>query len=432
MTAKFLPVILPGAVLLLTCLQPLPAQTGQAASVIDHLYDSYGLELAGFSETRWGARLVQDADEMDMSIGEGRLQLELNRDFEQFMVTFKGDLIGDAVLEEIDGTVRDFSVFFTPADNIDVKLGRMVSTWGTGDLVFINDMFPKDWQSFFIGRNDEYLKQASNIIKTSLFAGEYALDLVYTPLFQGSEYVRGERLSYYNPVAGKIVGRNRILDDDKPEHWFSDAEIAARFSRRFGGVEVALYGYLGFWQEPEGMNPTTGAATYPRLNVWGGSFRSPLLGGIGNLEVGYYDSIQDADGSDPFIRPSELRILAGFEKELAHELTGGFQYYLEKIDKYDTYEQVVPATMHVRDEYRQMLTLRLNKLLLDQNLIMSLFVYYSPTDNDGYARPGFSYKLNDDWRLDGGCNLFWGEHEYTFWGRFQNNTNMYVGIRYSF
>lgn len=428
MTRNVLPLLL----VLLACLPGIHVQAEDEASVIDRLYDSYGLELAGFSETRWGARLVNDTDEMDMSIGEGRLQLELNRDFEQFMVTFKGDLIGDAVVEEVNGDVRDFSVFFTPADNMDVKVGRMVSTWGTGDLVFINDMFPKDWQSFFIGRNDEYLKQASNIIKTSLFAGDYALDLVYTPLFEGSEYVSGERLSYYNPVVGEIVGRNRIMDDDKPERWFSDAEIAGRLSRRFGGVEAALYGYLGFWQEPEGMDPATGAATYPRLNVWGGSVRSPLLGGIGNLEIGYYDSIQDAGGSDPFIRPSEFRVLAGFERELAHELTGGIQYYLEKIEHYSTYKQSVESTMHVRDKYRQMLTLRLSKLLLDQNLIASLFAYYSPTDNDGYARPKLSYKLNDDWLLDGGLNLFWGEHDYTFWGRFQNNTNMYIGIRYNF
>jgi len=431
MTGNFFSFFL-AAALLLSSLQPVSAREEQGASVSDRLYDSYGLEMAGFSETRWGGRLVQDADEMDMSIGEGRIQLELNRDFEQFMVTFKGDLIGDAVLEEIDGDLRDCSIFFSPADNVDVKLGRMVSTWGTGDLIFINDMFPKDWRSFFIGRNDEYLKQASNIIKTSLFMGDYALDLVYTPLFEGSEYVSGERLSYYNPVAAEIVGRNQVMDDDKPEHWFSDAEISTRLSRSFDGVEVALYGYLGFWQEPEGMNPVTGTATYPRLNVWGSSVRAPLLGGIGNLEIGYYDSIQDAGGSDPLIRPSEFRFLAGLEKELAHELTGGFQYYLEKIIHYSSYEQAVPGSMHVRDEYRQMLTLRLNQLLLDQNLTLSLFIYYSPTDNDGYVRPKFSYKLNDDWLLDGGCNLFWGAHDYTFWGRFQNNTNMYIGVRYSF
>ena len=69
---------------------------------------------------------------------------------------------------------------------------------------------------------------------------------------------------------------------------------------------------------------------------------------------------------------------------------------------------------------------------MDQNLILSLFVYYSPSDNDGYIRPKFSYKLNDKWLLDGGFNLFWGEDDYTFWGRFQDNTNLYVGLRYSF
>ena len=423
--------LLPAALLIL-CLQPVAGYASEKLSAIDRLYDAYGLELNGFSETRWGARLVNDAHEMDMSIGEGRIQLELSRDFEPFLLKFKGELVGDAVMQEVDADVRDFSMFFSPADNVDVKLGRMVSTWGTGDLIFINDMFPKDWQSFFIGRDDEYLKQASNIVKTGIFLGEYAIDLVYTPLFQSSEYVSGERLSYYNPAARQIVGRSMIMDDSKPERYFSDAEIAGRLSRRFGGVEVALYGYSGFWQEPEGMDPATGKAIYPRLNVWGASVRSPLLGGIGNMEAGYYDSIQDDNGNDPFIRPSEYRFLAGFERELAHELTGGFQYYLEKINHYDNYEQAIPSTMHARDEYRHLLTARLTQLLLDQNLILSLFVYYSPSDNDGYARPKFSYKVNDNWLLDGGVNLFWGEHDYTFWGRFQDNTNMYIGLRYSF
>jgi len=423
--------VIPLATVLALYLLPISGQAEEGLSTIDRLYDAYGIELNGFAETRWGARLVQDPHEMDMSIGESRLQLELNRDFDSFLLKLKGDLLADAVMEEVDVDIRDFSMFFSPMDNMDVKLGRMVSTWGTGDLVFINDMFPKDWQSFFIGRNDEYLKQASNILKTSLFLGEYAVDIVYTPLFQGSEYVSGERLSYYNPAAGRIVGRNMIMEDSKPDRWFSDGEIAGRLSRQFGGVEVALYGYSGFWQEPEGMD-RSGQAIYPRLNVWGTSVRSPMFGGIGNIEAGYYDSIQDRNGKDPFIRPSEYRFLAGFERELAHELTGGFQYYLEIINHYADYTQALPQGQHARDEYRHMLTARLTQLLMEQNLTLSLFVYYSPTDNDGYVRPKFSYKINDNWLLDGGCNLFWGEHDYTFWGRFQDNTNAYVGVRYSF
>ena len=431
MFVRFFVIQLQVAILLL-CLLPLSGWADEELSAIDRLYDAYSIELAGFAETRWGARLVDDPNEMDMSIGEARLQLELSRDFDQFLLKFKGDLLGDVVLDEIDVDIRDFSMLFSPTDIVDVKLGRMVSTWGTGDLIFINDMFPKDWQSFFIGRNDEYLKRASNIIKTGIFLGEYAIDLVYTPLFHGSEYVNGERLSYYNPAAGQIVGRNMILDDSKPNRWFSDAEIAGRLSRQFGGVEVALYGYSGFWQEPEGVDPKSGKVIYPRLNVWGASARSPLLGGIGNIETGYYDSTQDDNGRDPFIRPSEYRFLAGFERELAQELTGGFQYYLEKMVHYENYEQSLPPGAHARDEYRHMLTGRLTQLLMDQNLTLSLFAYYSPSDNDGYIRPKFSYKLDDNWLLDGGFNLFWGENDYTFWGRFQDNTNAYVGVRYSF
>jgi hypothetical protein len=88
--------------------------------------------------------------------------------------------------------------------------------------------------------------------------------------------------------------------------------------------------------------------------------------------------------------------------------------------------------MAARDEHRHLLTLRLTKLLMNQNLILSLFAYYSPSDNDGYLRPKAKYKLSDHWQIDGGLNLFFGKEEHTFWGRFQDNTNAYIGLRYSF
>ncbi len=423
------------AAALLLC--SLPSAAAWAAdeeqtSIADRLYDKYGIEMLGFTESRIGARLVDDADEDTLSLGEARLQLRLNKDFESFFVQFKGDLLADAVTAEGDADIREMSASFRPADWADVKVGRMVSTWGTGDMIFINDMFPKDWESFFIGRDDEYLKQASNVLKSSFFLNDWSLDVVYTPLFQGSEYIDGERLSYFNPAAGKIVGESMVMEDSEPNSWFKDDELALRLSHNFDQVEAALYSYMGFWQEPEGMDAATGKAAYPPLNVWGASARSPMLGGIGNAEFGYYDSTDDEGGSNPYVRPSEFRFLTGFERELAHELTGSVQYYLELIDGYDDYEQTVPAGMAARDEYRHLLTLRLTKLLMNQNLILSLFAYYSPSDNDGYLRPKVKYKLNDHWQIDGGLNLFFGEEEHTFWGRFQDNTNAYIGLRYNF
>ena len=54
--------------------------------------------------------------------------------------------------------VRDLTLSFSAGASTDVSIGRQVITWGTGDLVFLNDLFPKDFVSFFAGRDDDYLK----------------------------------------------------------------------------------------------------------------------------------------------------------------------------------------------------------------------------------------------------------------------------------
>ncbi len=425
-----------GCLFLLAAAFVIPAGNATAedyfSGAVDRVYDAYEVEVAGFVETLWGFR-VQDTElEKDLSLGEGRFQLELNREFEYFSFKFKGDLLADAVTETTAADVRDLSLAFSPVDFMDVKVGRMVSTWGTGDMVFINDMFPKDWQSFFIGRDDEYLKQPANVVKSSVFVGNFGFDFVYTPLFEGSKYVTGERLSYFNPMLGRLAGRDAIFEEEELDTWFDDGEYAARLSRRFGSLELALYGYMGYWQEPEGFEPASGKAVYPRLNVWGGSGRMVLLGGVANIEAGYYDSKDDDNGRNPLVRPSETRLLVGFERELAHEFTGAVQYYVESIVNYDNYKNSLPAGSYSRDEHRHMFTLRLTKMLMDQNLVLSLFTYYSPSDNDGYIRPKITYKLTDNWQINGGGNLFFAEHDYTFWGRFVENSNVYAGVRYSF
>jgi hypothetical protein len=154
--------------------------------------------------------------------------------------------------------------------------------------------------------------------------------------------------------------------------------------------------------------------------------------GIGNIEIGYYDSERDRNGDDPFVNNSELRLLVGYEQELAHELTGSVQYYLEHMQDYSAYRDSLPPGMEARDEDRQVLTLRLTKLLLSQDLTLSFFAFYSPTDEDVYLRPRASYELSDAWTAEIGGNIFAGEKDWTFFGQFEDNSNLYAALRYSF
>jgi len=93
--------------------------------------------------------------------------------------------------------------------------------------------------------------------------------------------------------------------------------------------ELALYEYRDFWKIPGGMN-AMGLSTFPDLNVYGGSVRGAVGKGIGNLEIGYYESADDQSGRNPMVNNSEMRYLAGYSREIGKELTAGVQYYVEQ------------------------------------------------------------------------------------------------------
>ncbi len=398
----------------------------------DFLSDKYGVELYGFLEVRNGWRTQNDPYEKDASLAEARLQLDFNKDFGWAIFKLKGDLLGDLVTEEGKIDLREANMIATPFDFLDVKAGRQVLTWGTGDLLFINDLFPKDWESFFVGRDDEYLKAPSDAVKLSFFGDVLNLDFVYTPVFDGSKYIDGERLSYWNGLLQRRAGRDFIFDDHERNSFGDDSEYAVRISKTIGGNEFALYGYNGFWKTPEGLDPAAAKLIYPRLSAYGASVRGTIFGGIANLEIGYYDSRDDQSGTDPTVRNSEFRFLTGFVHELGHDFTGGIQYYLERMQDHDQYRQSLAPGTPEADEYRHLFTVRLTKLLMQQNLTLSFFAYYSPSDEDAYLRPKVQYKITDRWSAEAGGNIFLGADDHTFFGQFERNTNIYAGLRVSF
>ena len=408
----------------------LAAASDENAETGESFFSKLPIETHGFYEVRGGYRLQEDKYEKDMSIMEGRFQFDLFSYFDWGDVKVKGDVLGDLVTEEVDFDLREANIFTRPTDFMDVKVGRQVLTWGTGDLIFINDMFPKDWQSFFIGRDTEYLKAPSDAAKVSLFGESVNLDIAYTPRFNPDRYISGQRISYWNPNLGRTAGRDAIVHPDEPEEWFSDSEIAARLYKNIDNYELAFYGYRGYWKSPGGQNLEM-KAIFPDLNVYGASLRGSVGKGIGNAEIGYYESAEDQSGNNPLINNSEMRYLVGYTREIAKDFTMGLQYYIEQMLDYGPYKRNLPSGP-ARDRYRHLTTLRLTKLLMNQNLRLSLFTYYSPSDKDVYMRPNANYKVSDNLAVELGSNIFFGDYPHTFFGQFRDNTNIYAGLRYSF
>jgi len=425
---------------------PVPAGLGETTSdepvVVESAGRSLPFELRGFADIRGGMRVRSDPDLERPTLGEARLQLEVERSWTPLSLTARvaGDLLFDPVvgdyelhLETGSGAVdlREANVVASPLEALDVKVGRQILTWGTGDLVFINDLFPKDWTAFLVGRDIEYLKAPSDAVKLSGFHELVNLDFAYTPVFDADRFPDRRRLSSWDPTQGRIAGADDQVPTVRPDRWFRDSEWAVRAHRRLGLFELAAYGYWGFWKSPAGADPGSGSATFPALSVYGASIRAPLGRGIANVEAGYCDSRDDRTGDDPLVRNDEVRALVGYERELRPNVTLGAQYYVEWMLDYEGYRAGIPAGSPTADEVRHVLTTRLTWLSRSQTVMSSLFVFVSPSDGDAYLIPQVTYQVDDHWRLQAGANVFLGREDHTFFGQFENNTNVYAAARYA-
>ena len=387
---------------------------------------------SGFVEAGLGLRLEDDVlIDTGSTLEDLRFRLEGEWQPGRYTINFKGDAWYDGVDDSFDGEVRDLSAAFTLGEKTDIKIGRQVQTWGTGDLLFLNDLFPKDFVSFFSGRDDEYLKAPGNALRITRFGEKLNVDFVWTPTFEPDVYLTGERFSFFSPLAGSNVAPQGGLDAVEPGSSLADGEFALRLFRTIEGAEYALYGYHGFFKQPNALTEAL-EPTFAPLDVWGASMRRPAGPGLFNIEVAWYDSRDDDDGSNPLLPNSQLRLLAGFEWEAKPNFTVAFQYYLEQTLDHDALVANSPAPEFEAEEYRQVLTNRLTYRAGMDKYTWSLFTFYSPSDQDFYFRPSLNYRHSDQWTLVIGANVFGGNEPQTFFKQLQDASNVYLRLRYNY
>jgi len=366
-------------------------------------------------------------------LGEERLRLDIYTWSESIesSARAKGDLFHDAVAGEFDVDLREAYLDYTTGD-FDFRLGRQIATWGVGDLIFINDVFPKDWVSFFSGRPLEYLKLGVDGLRTRYSSTPVNVELLLIPSFEPDNIPTSERFFLFDPFSD-VPSR----DQEEPESTFSNTELAFRLYRRIGGFDVSAYAYRGFWRTPsmrpnDFAAPTRVTAFYPDLSVYGASAQGSALSGILSFETGYYHSREDEAGADPTIPNSQMRFLVGYQRQLWADFTLGVQYYTEVMEGYSAYKSSLAPGFSTDREYRDTVTLRFDQLLKHQTLKLSLFAFYGPADNDYLLQPQVSYKLSDNLSASLGANIFGGEKRTTFLGQLGKNDNIYLSVRFDF
>lgn len=362
----------------------------------------------------------------DFLLAEERFQLEASAAIEDSIeasARVKVDLFHDAVSNTFDIDLRQAHLDYATG-NFDFRLGRQILTWGTGDLLFINDAFAKDWASFFSGKPLQYLKVGSDGLSfrywSNLFNAEAAI-----LFFQPDLLPSPSHFFLFDPYP-TVTARKEEL----PAKRYGDLETSLRLFRNIRGWDLALYLSRGFWKQPSIIvddpdNPANLTFIYPRMTIYGFSAQGAIASGLGSVEIGYYDTHQLPKNST--VPSDRFKFLLGYQTQLSADLNMGIQY-LSEIQKKSS------SSLHLaaRKRYRDTLTLRWDRFLQHQTKKVSLFLFYSFTDQDLLFQPETVSHLSDNLTLTFGANIFEGKDETTLFGQHDRNDNLYASFQIDF
>src|SRR3990167_3904100 len=357
---------------------------------------------------------------------EERAQIKLDATGDAWRLLAKGDLAYDHLGRQNESELREGYIDYT-GGNWDLRLGRQVITWGPGDLVFVNDAFPKDHEALFAWRPLEYLKRGVDAVKLGACPEFANFELVLSPGFRESRIPDARRFHLYDPMPA-VANRETI----KP----GQGDAGLRIYRDVAGYDAALYLYRGFQRTPS-MRPDSMTAPakisyyYPQLSVYGASVSGRAGEGVLSLEAAYYDSREDRSGKDFAVPNSQTRLLAGYQIQPAEDLSLGLQYYAEAMNGYGAYLAALPAGFPADKRWSHTVTARLTQFFLHQTLRFSAYASHNAGNGDHFVNPELRYSFTDRWWGAVGANLFGGKP----WGQFgqlAHDDNLYLQARYEF
>jgi hypothetical protein len=368
-------------------------------------------------------------DGRDSKLTEERAQLKFEADQGPLRLFVKTDLAWDHLDDEEDLELREGTVDYS-SSNWDCKLGRQMVTWGLGDLVFINDVFPKDYEAFFVGRPLEYLKKGVDGVKIGLYPGFASFEVIAIPLFTANHFPDAKRFWLYDPLPG-VINRQTV----EPNSSLANTEVALRAYRDLAGLDLSLYGYRGFHRQPAMRTDSPSAPNrltlwYPKLAVYGASLQGSALGGVVTLEAGYYDSRNDQDGRDPMTPNSQARFLTGYQRQFWEDFTVGIQYYGERMLNYGAYTATLPPGIPAEDRLHDMVSVRLTQLLRHQTVKLSLFTFWGLSSAGYLLNPEVKCNVTDQVWVALGVSLFGGGEPWTQFGQLDRNDSIYLQTRY--
>lgn len=338
-----------------------------------------------------------------------------------FGAVLRVDALHDSANQRSRALVREGYVDMTPSPYFAIRFGRQVITWGVADYLFVNDMFPKNYDAFFTGKPFDHMKEAVDALKINGLIGETETELVL------SRPQRDEMPSSSRFLSAVLPGSARI--EHASRH---GTDGALRLATKLGRLDSSFY--AGYYRNREaGLYAVPGNAVrwkmQPTTHV-GASVTGNIANGIGLAELAYLATKSEPANMNPYLPGRHIKALIGYARELGQDLSMSMQYHHEYQVNYASHMQSLASMTTPAPRTRQTAYVRLHKRLLHQTMGLGVQLFASG-DGGRYVNPFVSYSIIDGLNVEAGANWFSGPADSRY-GMMKRDSNAYTSLRYSF
>ena len=318
--------------------------------------------------------------------------------------------------------VREAFVETAFADAATLKLGRQVLSWGVSDYVFVNDLFPKNYDAFFTGAGFDRLKEPVDAARLAVSTA--GVDV---------EAVMAKARSDTAPDARRfaaLAGTRDALGVDDEGNGTPDAMV--RVSGHVGTWDAAAY--VGRLRSREVRFFVDGSRLQrerPLTSHAGFSVTGNAVGGVAWLEgaVRHVASTR-AWVVSRYAVGSNVKAIAGYSRELASDVQVTAQWQIETATAYGRYVAALAPGIRPVHRTQSILHLRAQGRWRNQTVTAGMQAFVSD-EGDAHVNPFAIWSPADGWTIEGGANLFSGKPD-TRYGAFRGDSNAYLTARYSF
>ncbi|MBP5751769.1 MAG: hypothetical protein J6W60_02765 [Treponema sp.] len=402
-----------------------------------------GASFSGDISTSWGifAPWTNEDTALDFSLGNTNFAGKVDAWYGNSSALAEAAVSYDALTKNLDFSLGELWVDYT-SSFWGLRIGRQKAAWGKADGIDItNVLCPSDMSSFSAMTGDAG-KLAVDAIRLSFSGNSFTADAWWIPFFtptalpldEGNslrKFVVPATVDYPIPAMNTTLHLPVTINQfEKPELAIWNGEYGLKFSGYFSVLDLSLYGFYGWDDNPlleygitfgapaDPSDPSTAmpesmfvSGEYKRMSMVGADAALPIGPTVLRLEAAFFpqryfqksaeeilkEALRQAQGPQDAKR-NQLSALAGLDW-MPSGWTFTTQYYCDYVfGDLDTLERT--------DAYQHGATLSISKSLINETLELSFAGVIGLNDYDSMLSPSIKYSLSDQISLDASAYIF--------------------------